>query len=227
MPSAARGERADDAERDADPLDRLRPEAGQHVQREPRQPQRRVARAVGARARARRRPRPRVAPLERTSAFVNFCRPIAPSIGSIALAAVGVERAAEVGDRRRRVKRRSMPLISRDGSVRPHESRRATRRPLATSTPASTAASSLGMSSGWFWRSPSIVTIDRAARAREPGVHRRVLAEVALEPDGADARVAVVQRARARAKVPSVEPSSTKIELEVRELASSAASVRR
>jgi hypothetical protein len=31
------------------------------------------------------------------------------------------------------VKRRSMPLISRDGGVLHHESRRAARRPLATS----------------------------------------------------------------------------------------------
>src|SRR3954452_17531227 len=37
------GQRADDAEPDADPLDRLRPEPGQDVQRESRQPQRRVA----------------------------------------------------------------------------------------------------------------------------------------------------------------------------------------
>ena len=51
-----------------------------------------------------------------------------------------------------------MPLISREGSVRPQESSRAARRPLATSSPASTAATSFGMSSGRFWRSPSIVT---------------------------------------------------------------------
>ncbi len=34
---------------------------------------------------------------------------------------------------------------------------------------------------------------DLAARAREPGVHRGVLAEVALEADGAHARVGLVQ----------------------------------
>ena len=39
-----RSERADEAEHHARPLDRLRPEAREHVQREPRQPQRRVAR---------------------------------------------------------------------------------------------------------------------------------------------------------------------------------------
>src|SRR5438046_739695 len=43
-----RAERADDAERDAGPLDRLRPEPGEHVQREPCQPQRPVARRLAA-----------------------------------------------------------------------------------------------------------------------------------------------------------------------------------
>src|SRR5205807_8037795 len=41
---AERRERADDAHDQPDPLDRLRPESGQHVQRESRKPQRRVAR---------------------------------------------------------------------------------------------------------------------------------------------------------------------------------------
>src|SRR5881392_1122058 len=41
---AERQERANRAERDADPLNRLRPEAGEHVQREPGEAQRRVAR---------------------------------------------------------------------------------------------------------------------------------------------------------------------------------------
>ena len=51
--------------------------------------------------------------------------------------------------------------------MRPHESFRAARRPLATSYPASTAATSFGMSSGRFWRSPSIVTtISPRARLR-------------------------------------------------------------
>src|ERR687884_682499 len=43
-------QRAHSSERDADPLDRLRPEAGEHVQREPRQPQRRVPRTAAARS---------------------------------------------------------------------------------------------------------------------------------------------------------------------------------
>ena len=46
--------------------------------------------------------------------------------------------------------RRSIPLTSREGSVRPQESLRAARRPLATSYPSSIAATSLGMSSGRF-----------------------------------------------------------------------------
>ena len=44
------------------------------------------------------------------------------------------------------------------------------------------------MSSGGFWRSPSIVTTIAAARAGEPGMHRRVLAEVALEAHAARTR---------------------------------------
>ena len=56
--------------------------------------------------------------------------------------------------------------MSRDGSVRPHESWRAARRPLATSYPASTASTSRGTSSGGFCRSPSIVTTI-PPRARE------------------------------------------------------------
>ena len=40
-----------------------------------------------------------------------------------------------------------------------------------------------------------------AARAREPGVHRGVLAEVALEADDAHARVGLVQRAQLRERV--------------------------
>ena len=50
---------------------------------------------------------------------------------------------------------------------------------------------------------------DRSARPREPGVHRRVLTRVPLQPDGAHARVARRGSARATANVPSVDPSST------------------
>src|SRR3954454_5420990 len=48
-PERGRDERAEDAQRDADPLDRLGPEPGEDVQREPRQPERRVARAAAPR----------------------------------------------------------------------------------------------------------------------------------------------------------------------------------
>jgi len=72
------------------------------------------------------------APPERTSAFVNFCRPIAPSIGSTASRRYALN-AQPKSAMSTPVKRRSMPLIIRDGTVRPHESWRAPRRPLATS----------------------------------------------------------------------------------------------
>ena len=91
-----------DAEREPDPLDRLRPEAGEHVQREPREAKRRVAGGCPRAARAPTSTSTTDAPPERTSAFVNFCLPIAPSIGLDRVAPVGVEGAAEVGDRRRR-----------------------------------------------------------------------------------------------------------------------------
>ena len=49
------------------------------------------------------------------------------------------------------------------------------------------------MSSGGFWRSPSIVTTIAPAGPGEPRVHRRVLAEVPLEPHGPDAPVGRVE----------------------------------
>ncbi len=66
------------------------------------------------------------------SAFVNFCRPIAPSIGSTEPRRYALK-AQPKSAMATPVNRRSMPLMSRDGSVRPHESWRAARRPLATS----------------------------------------------------------------------------------------------
>ena len=80
-------------------------------------------------------------------------------------------------------------MISREGSVRPHESCRAVRRPLATSAPASTAATSRGMSSGLVLQVAVHRHDDLAARAHEAGVHRGMLAEVALEADGAHPRI--------------------------------------
>ena len=64
------------------------------------------------------------------------------------------------------------------------------------------------MSSGRFWRSPSIVTMMPAARPADAGVHRGVLAEVPLEANGVHARIRGVEPS-SMAKVPSVEPSST------------------
>ena len=90
-----------------------------------------------------------LAPPERISAFVNFCLPIEPSIGSTASRryALNAQPKSEMGAP---VKRRSMPLITREGTERPTGSFRARRRPLATSLPASTASTSRGMSSGSF-----------------------------------------------------------------------------
>ena len=76
-------EAADDADGHAGPLDRLRPEAREHVEGEPDEAKRRVARAVGARL---------VGEVDLddagagggTSAFVNFCLPMTPSTGSSA-----------------------------------------------------------------------------------------------------------------------------------------------
>jgi hypothetical protein len=77
------------------------------------------------------------------------------------------------------VKRRNIPLIRRDGSVRPHESRRAARR--------------LRQVLGRVLEVAVHCRDDRPAGAGEPGVHRRVLAEVALEPDAAHTLVAGVE----------------------------------
>jgi hypothetical protein len=106
------------------------------------------------------------------------------------------------------VKRRSIPLISRDGSVRPHESRRACAAARDVE-PDSTAATSLGCP-----RAVLEVAVHRhddlAARRDEARVHRRVLAEVALQRTPRHARVGRVQPLDA-SNDPSVEPSSTKI----------------
>ena len=64
-------------------MHRLRPEAGDHVQREADEPERRVARA-GCAGACETSTSSTETPVESTSAFVNFCRPIAPNIGSIA-----------------------------------------------------------------------------------------------------------------------------------------------
>ena len=99
-----------------------------------------------ASARAERRPRRRCAP-ESTSAFVNFCLPIVPSIGSNASRRYALN-AQPKSETAAPVKRRSMALISLDGSVRPTGHAARPCRPLATSAPPSIAATSFRMSSG-------------------------------------------------------------------------------
>jgi hypothetical protein len=81
--------------------------------------------------------------------LVNFCFPIAPNIGSIAFRRYALY-AQPKSEMSTPVKRRSIPLIILEGSVRPHESRRTFLVPLATSAPPSTAAINRGKSSGAF-----------------------------------------------------------------------------
>src|SRR4051812_40336831 len=124
------------------------------------------------------------------------------------------------------VKRRSMPLITRDGAVRPMLSARPTRRPLATSLPASTAATSFGISSGGFWRSPSIVTT-MSPRAR--------LSPACIAGCWPALRRKRTPRTRASAAccrstsahVPSDEPSSTRMSSHDRPAPSSVSATRR
>ena len=82
---------------------------------------------------------------------------------------------------------------------------------MATSAPASTAATSWGMSDGRVLEVAVHRDHDLAAGARDAGVHRRVLAVVAIERHHPQARVGVVQVARAARTSQSVDPSSTKI----------------
>src|SRR4051794_39390195 len=124
------------------------------------------------------------------------------------------------------VKRRSMPLITRDGAVRPMLSARPTRRPLATSLPASTAATSFGISSGGFCRSPSIVTtMSPRARLRPaciagcwPALRRKRTPRT---------RASAACSRSTSAHVPSDEPSSTRISSQASRAPSSVAAARR
>ena len=77
--------------------------------------------------------------------------------------------------------------------MRPQESLRAARRPLATSAPRLDRRDEPRDVLRLVLEVAVHRHDDLAAGAREPGVHRRVLAEVALEADGAHARVAGVQ----------------------------------
>ena len=83
--------------------------------------------------------------------------------------------------------------MSLDGRVRPQASSRPRRLPLATSLPASTAATSLGRSAGEFWRSAVHRDDDVPSSPHQPGVHGRMLTEVPLEPDTADVRIGIVE----------------------------------
>ena len=86
-----------------------------------------------------------------------------------------------------------MPLIARDGSLRLIS---ASARGLAAARGdvdivlLERPQRASQMSSGSFWRSPSIVTTTSERACSIPGRHRRVLAEIALEQDDAEARVA-------------------------------------
>ena len=162
-----RDERADGAEHDADPLDRLRPEAGQDVEREPRQPQGRVARRPLRAAVCATSTSTTLAPPERTSAFVNFCLPIAPSIGSTASRryALNAQPKSEIVDPREAAQHAVDQPRRKRPAPRVAPRARGGRSPRRT--PPSTASTSRGMSSGAFWRSPSIVTtMSPRARAR-------------------------------------------------------------
>ena len=155
---------------------------------------------------------------------MNFCLPIAPSIGSIALRRYALN-AQPKSEMSTPVKRRSIPLITRDGSVRPQESRRASRVPLATSAPSSTAAISRGRSSGAFWRSPSIVTQISPRERTRPACIAACCPKFRLRRTARTRSSASWSRSSS-ANVPSVDPSSTKISSNVRAASSSVAAVR-
>ena len=190
-PSASASDAADEAERDADPLDRLRPEACEDVEREPRQAKRRVARPALPR---------RVADVHlddaRAAGEDERLRELLLADRAEHrlddFAAVGVERTAEVRDvdageapehpvdhpaRQRPAPRVVASLTAPTGDVRarldrPHELRDVLRLVLEVAVHRDE---------------------DLAACAREAGLHRGVLAEVALEADDAHARVGGVQ----------------------------------
>ena len=186
-----REQRAGDAEGDPDPLDRLRPEAGEDVQRQPEQAQRRVAGS----ARPRRMgdvdldDRGAAGEDERLRELLLADRRQHRHDGA---APVGVEGAAEVGDRdageapehpvdQPRRQRPAPRVLARDAAAARDVGAALDRRDQARDV--------LGL----------VLEVavhrhdDLAPGARETRVHRRVLAEVALEADGAHARVGGVQ----------------------------------
>ena len=186
-----REQRADGAERDPDPLDRLRPEAGEHVQREPRQAERRVARAAGACRVADVDLDDRGAAGEDQRLRELLLADRAEHRGDGA-APVGVEGAAEVGDRH-----------AGEAAQHPVDQARGKRAAPGVVARGAAAARDVGPVGERGDEPRDVLGLvlevavhrhdDLAAGAREAGVHRRVLAEVALEADGADARVGGVQ----------------------------------
>ena len=208
-----------------DPLDRLRPEAGEDVQREAGQAERRVARGAAAR---------RVLDVDlghgRAAGEDERLRELLPADRAEHRldggAAVGVERAAEVGD-----------LDAGEAAQHPVD-QAARQRPAPRVVPRGAAAARDVVAGLDRLDEPRDVLRlvlevavhrhdDLAARAREAGVHRRVLAEVALEADGVDARRRRRAARSSAANVPSVEPSSTTISSNGRPRPSSVATVRR
>ena len=106
---------------------------------------------------------------------MNFCRPIAPSIGSTASRRYALN-AQPKSEMATPVKRRSIPLISRDGSVRPQESWRAR---AAAARDVVAGLDGLDEARDVLGRVLEVAVHrhdDRAAGPDEPGVHRRVLA---------------------------------------------------
>src|SRR3954447_3126720 len=114
------------------------------------------------------------------------------------------------------VKRRSIPLMSFEGTVRPQESSRPLRRPDATSAPFATAPISFGRSEGWFWRSPSMVTTMSPRARTSPACIAGCWPKLRLK------RTALTRASRSWsrsivAQVLSREPSSTTMTSNVRE----------
>ena len=184
-------ERADDAERDADPLDRLRPEAGEHVERQPGQPERRVARGAFAR---------RVTDVDlghaRAAGEHERLRELLLADRRQhrldRLAAICVERAAEVGD-------------GDAGEAAQHAVDQLRRERPAPRVAPGDAPTARHVGAGVDRRDEQRDVLrpvlevavhrhdDLTARPDEARVHRRVLPEVPPEADGANAGIGGVQ----------------------------------
>ncbi len=188
---AERADRADRPDRDPDHLDRLRPEAGEDVQRQAHEAQRRVARGAGARGVV-------DVDLDHAGTAGEDERLRELLLADRAehrrhdLAAVRVERAAEVGD-----------LDAREAAehaVDHPRGKRATPGVAAgDAAPAGDVVAALdgreqpGNVLGRVLQVAVHRHDDLAARAGKTRVHRGVLAEVALEADGAHACIGRVE----------------------------------